>query len=1052
VEQEVARVHAHAAAALAFTRAQEQKSMDLPRSNPHRPAHRRSNTDITHKQNAELSVQRPGSAAAGNLKKQHSVRFVGEKSIATVQHHGLRARAGNHPRTTPLHGKLSAPSLRPRALTNDTPVPAAYQPRNRTSSIGKTHDNDSIRNHINALQAYDEYYTRDDDGSSTPSSYRRLRRTQSMVQPKDTPSVLFNNGTASPGSAIASTSKGTHARTWTSNAASAQGQPLKPARSLSFLQTAGRRRSGVSSSAQRSSIQYDESVQLARDHFLQEVNAKRLREQQSFVERQRETNRSFRRSLRTVSSTNSYGLPIASRNQVQQTKVHSLRIKARNASKNIGRKLKSLFGGKKDDGGMPPQEVQAKRSHGFTPYQLEIGPASGVHMDYVDVPEPDAATMSRVSSRQPGLHAVPSHQQLRSLAGSMQSLRSEVSRQTACSRISSWTDSERTASGAFSSTEAASGLALGSGRPTGWTALERERQRLSIINENGTHHISSSFTRPQINVNNPYSVFPTFSSPTITADQLPGIREAFQHPYAQYPTQPPPPPPTFSPPELQPSQFGQTQWGKSDSAFTPSNFGQSQLRNSILSPAETQRVFSALVKHMDQKNQSHTSTPEGKGDPTHTQQQVAATEREAAQAQFNALAEAHAQQQAHEKLENEERFRRASTLSLEPPNPIPLRTSSAQSRRSTGSVVFFKQGQLAERRGSGMFGGSTGSRGSADSAATGENTALLLQDFGAPVKALVVNETGSVGYKSGSGNRGSRTRSVSLGTKLGKEELETLKKPRRQVNCTAVPPPVMGDLPAKYDFTPRQESMHAVAHATISGVSNGSTGKAIGAKLRETKSTFFGRSEVSLIGRAASPYRKALQEAEHQKQEQRRSMHVASGRSGSAESSPFLPSALRAHTTNSPEDDVKSTGSESIYSRTTSGHTPRMGSLNSPPPVPEPYVVQAPYAVGADSASSAHDRSLGEVSTKSGKSGHGSMILLDRHIARRSGLEFLQRPGPEPTQGHKPAKSGGSIEWRNWIGREVEQLERPRGVLTGPKSTRPSLEKASGGTGGNGQA
>ena len=102
----------------------------------------------------------------------------------------------------------------------------------------------------------------------------------------------------------------------------------------------------------------------------------------------------------------------------------------------------------------------------------------------------DTATISRVASWQPSVHTVASSQQLKSCNGSVRSQRSDGSGK---SRVTSWTG---TVDNTVTSRHA---------------QAEREAQRLSIIQENGTHVSSASFAR--LGVFNQFSAYPMCHRP-----------------------------------------------------------------------------------------------------------------------------------------------------------------------------------------------------------------------------------------------------------------------------------------------------------------------------------------------------------------------------------------------------------------------------------------------------------------------------------------------------------------------------------------------------------
>ncbi|KFZ01231.1 hypothetical protein V500_00850 [Pseudogymnoascus sp. VKM F-4518 (FW-2643)] len=469
INPETSRQQAYAAATYAFARAQERSSGDMGSGG----AVAVRNTANPREEN--IHPRTDNGTNGGVLKHRQSVRFAGPLA-APRPALGTRTIQQNT-----VKNKLSTGSLRPQASTGDAPVPAAYRHQSRSSSLEKASFKQvGPESYATTLAAYDEYYTREDDAVTTPSSYRKIRRSKSMLHPTRTQGALFSNGT--PESSIAGQRNNGLFRS-KSNVA------LRAPKSMSFLQ------GGRSRSAQNP--EYDTAVQVARDKFLHQVEQQRLREQPSFLFRSskaRREEKSLRRSFRTYSSTNSYGMPIASENQTShQGWDDILKNRARQASKSFKNKLKGLFrrsnGG---DGGaaIPDQEVQAQKSH-ITDYEIQIGPPTALGSAYEESP-PGRATLSSVSARQPSLRMVPSSHQLRSIAGSMQSLTSEASSR---SRVVSWTNTDTTANSRYA-------------------AAERERERLSVINENGTHKASLSFSRQPLK--NQYSPYPDFNPPGST--------------------------------------------------------------------------------------------------------------------------------------------------------------------------------------------------------------------------------------------------------------------------------------------------------------------------------------------------------------------------------------------------------------------------------------------------------------------------------------------------------------------------------------------------------
>ncbi|OBT72688.1 hypothetical protein VF21_08555 [Pseudogymnoascus sp. 05NY08] len=466
IDPETSRQQAHAAATYAFARAQE-------RSGDMGPGGAVTAVNTANPREENIHPRTDNGTKAGVLKHKQSVRFAGPLA-APRPVLGTRTIQQNS-----VQKKLSTGSLRPQVSTGDGPVPAAYRPQSRSSSLKASLKQIGPESYATALAEYDEYYTREEDVVTTPSSYRKIRRSKSMLHPATVQGALFSNGT--PESSIAGQGNSGLFRS-KSNVA------LRAQKSMSFLQ--GDR----SRSAQNP--EYDVAVQVARDKFLHQVEQQRLREQPSFLFRSskaRREEKSRRRSFRTNSSTNSYGMPIASENQnYHRSWDDTLKNRARQASKSFKNKLKGLFRRSNGDGSVAisDQEVQAQNSH-ITDYEIQIGPPTALSSAYEESP-PCRATLSTVSTRQPSLRMVPSSNRLRSIAGSMQSLTSEASSR---SRVMSWTNTDTTANSRYA-------------------AAERELERLSVINENGTHKASSSFNRPPLK--NQYSAYPDFNLPGST--------------------------------------------------------------------------------------------------------------------------------------------------------------------------------------------------------------------------------------------------------------------------------------------------------------------------------------------------------------------------------------------------------------------------------------------------------------------------------------------------------------------------------------------------------
>ncbi|RYP22662.1 hypothetical protein DL765_001512 [Monosporascus sp. GIB2] len=308
--------------------------------------------------------------------------------------------------------------------------------------------------YIRALITSEEYYTPEDDIASAPSSYRRIRKSRSMY-------------TSSEPSAVAEIQSDRHFAAMTSGFPSSDGNMapltdenkppsrLKAPKSMSFLRN-------------------------RRDQY-----AAFPISQDSMSCRSKPTgDKAFKKSLRDVGNG-------PQSTSLKAPKDGGLRDRARKVSQGLKRKLKNLLnldkGDNADNMTFPPQQIEASTTH-----NAEIGsPANQIDDTFLAEPPTDQGALSHVTSGVPSLHRVPSCQQLRSRQGSLESLRSERKVSDERSRATSWSNSDVSA-------------------VTSTNSLKRdwERQRLSVIKENGTHVSSSSARRaPALD----HSIQPTIS-------------------------------------------------------------------------------------------------------------------------------------------------------------------------------------------------------------------------------------------------------------------------------------------------------------------------------------------------------------------------------------------------------------------------------------------------------------------------------------------------------------------------------------------------------------
>lgn len=371
-------------------------------------------------------------------------------------------------------------------MTTDSAIPAAYQPPSRSSSLGKAH----FEGFSGVLAAYDEFYIREDDVASTPSSYRRIRRTKSMLSSRKEDSGLYGTGSDMPENGG---EKSTLSEGFLEERAS---RPvLKAPKSMSFLY--GRKdRINV---PVKQDHNHDLAVQMARDNFLQQVAQQRIKEQPSFILRPkvRREGKAFRKSVRSSSGTQTYGMPVLGPNQAP--KDMGLKTKARNVSLSLKGKIKRLFRRSTDEvERIPDQQVKAERSHvhGLDDSGLKIRDS----MTDTSLNSPSERLGPEFTARGETRQSVPTSHLLSSRMGSTQSLGSnDNSESNMKSRVTSWSNT-------------ASAQNTLDSRHTMATMTEQERQRLSIIQENGAHYSTSS--RGYSRLSNQFSAYPAFQLPS----------------------------------------------------------------------------------------------------------------------------------------------------------------------------------------------------------------------------------------------------------------------------------------------------------------------------------------------------------------------------------------------------------------------------------------------------------------------------------------------------------------------------------------------------------
>ncbi|KAM0210796.1 hypothetical protein ACHAQD_010533 [Fusarium lateritium] len=407
------------------------------------------------------SLERNGSALSRhgnpNIVRNQSVRFTGPSALPrrTLASRANGGRDSPTKATSAIHAFGHAKSRPSTALSFHQERP----------------DNFSLtRRYLESLQPPDACYNPEDDAVSMPASFKKVRKSRSMLTSPHTAigTLSSKNGSVKD---CPPPAPSVHSRTNNENddlkGTRLPTSSLRASTSMSYLKS--RRKMAASRSSTRAE-DHDLAVQLARERFRQIQEEDEQKAQSSALlqpkNRQNEGHAGLRKSLRNSSNNSTALSSTFSTTSISVSKQRGIRRTARKVSHGLRSKIRGLFGrGKNDED--PEQEeyeqgVTEKDSDGDS--CLQIG----------DVEAAEEASMFRVTSHVPSLHDVPSNQQLRSRKGSVESFAdSEQHIPDDKSRVTSWTNS-------MTNTVTSHG-----------TFGDWERQRLSVIKEIGTHVPSS---------------------------------------------------------------------------------------------------------------------------------------------------------------------------------------------------------------------------------------------------------------------------------------------------------------------------------------------------------------------------------------------------------------------------------------------------------------------------------------------------------------------------------------------------------------------------------
>lgn len=368
----------------------------------------------------------------------------------------------------------------------------------RTSSVRKTlvtpeavKTSELSQAYLQALTPEYEQYTPEDDIASMPSSYRRVRKTRSML----TTSASMRGGVDGKASAVHASSP--HNINTTAhykhtfpgallprysfmkrrdNNAMPSTPKLRAPKSMSFLKSR-RDRSDKNPSIDSPSGGASPITGAQESSFPSRVLAKSSK---VFGSKCGGPQQEMPKTLRCSSAN--IELPASGTGaSLGRSRSGSLRNRARKVSSSLRSRFKNLFINKsEEEAGLPAQQIEAQRTR--------VSEICDENPWATTVPEQnhcrERSSLSRVSTHIPSLHAVPSHERLHSRRGSIDSCKSAAGQASdERSRVTSWASTDTNTVVAHRPQE---------------STVEWERQRLSIINENGIRNSSSSLGCPVI--------------------------------------------------------------------------------------------------------------------------------------------------------------------------------------------------------------------------------------------------------------------------------------------------------------------------------------------------------------------------------------------------------------------------------------------------------------------------------------------------------------------------------------------------------------------------
>lgn len=500
IDASVAQRDAQTAAMEAFSRAQDRQSATRALFPPQPASANKENTSPTGLSRIGSTSSLHSGHGRPGIERRQSVRFVGpESGLQTrASRISMRAAVPEQPETPacrPIHRSQSTQSISymPRSVLRNS---GNLLPPDRTSSVGKTIMTPKAAKtglshaQLQALTPDYEKYTPEDDVASMPSSYRHVRKTRSMLTTRTSMRRSINeNAVGDLGPSPHSTGIVTQYKQIAAGTllprysftkrrdrnATPATPKLRAPKSMSFLKPRRNRsdkQSSIDSPGDISPI-VDAQETSSRSRILPKPP-------KLFGTKSEEPQREMAKTLRGSSAN--FELPASGTAiNLGRSRSGSLRNRARKVSTSLRSRFRSLFMNKtEEEAVLPAQQIEARRTH--VSEVLDENPWVAF------VPEHDhcreRSSLSRVSTRVPSLHAIPSQERLHSRRASIESGKSAAGQASdERSRVTSW-----------ASTDTNTVIAH---RPQESTE-EWEKQRLSVINEHGIQNPSPSLGLPVI--------------------------------------------------------------------------------------------------------------------------------------------------------------------------------------------------------------------------------------------------------------------------------------------------------------------------------------------------------------------------------------------------------------------------------------------------------------------------------------------------------------------------------------------------------------------------